>query len=75
MQAQANYVEAVASEHAALIAEGVSQVAAIASFGDLPLIALGSGKPSPASGEHAEAIQQLWIDQNPALALKSTNGV
>jgi len=35
---------------------------------------IGGGKPNPAFGEDAEAFQQLWIEQNRALALKSTNG-
>ena len=73
-QAQADYLEAVASEHAALIAESASQVAAIASFGDIPLIVIGSGKPNPAFGADAEAFQQFWIEQNRELATMSTNG-
>ena len=45
------------------------------SSGEEGEIVIGSGKPNPAFGEHAEAFQQLWIEQNRALALKSTNGV
>lgn len=74
-QAQANYLEAVASEQAALIGESASQVAAIESFGDIPLTVIGSGKPNPAFGAQAEAFQQFWIEQNRKLATKSTNGV
>ncbi len=73
-QAQADYLEAIASEHAA-IAESAAQVAAIASFGDLPLVVIGSGVPNPAFGEEAAAFQQFWIEQNQALATKSTNGM
>jgi pimeloyl-ACP methyl ester carboxylesterase len=73
-QAQADYLEAVASEYAALIAESASQVAAIASFGDMPLVVVGSGKPNPAFGEQAEGFQQFWIEQNRELTTKSTNG-
>lgn len=73
-QAQANYLEATASEHAALIAESASQIAAIESFGDLPLIVIGSGKPNPAFGADAEAFQQFWIEQSRELADKSTDG-
>jgi C-terminal peptidase prc len=73
-QAKANYLEAVASEHAALVSESAGQVAAIASFGDLPLVVIGSGVPNPAFGEQAAAFQQFWIEQNRALAGKSTNG-
>ncbi|HUT20571.1 MAG TPA: alpha/beta fold hydrolase, partial [Anaerolineae bacterium] len=73
-QAKANYLEAVASEHAALIAESAAQVAAIESFGDIPLVVIGSGVPNPGFGEEAAAFQQFWIEQNRALADKSTNG-
>jgi pimeloyl-ACP methyl ester carboxylesterase len=73
-QAKASYLEAVASEHAALIGESAAQVAAIASFGDLPLVVIGSGVPNPAFGEEAAAFQRFWIEQNQALATKSTNG-
>jgi len=73
-QAQAGYLGAVASEHAALIAESASQVAAIASFGDIPLVVIGSGKPNPAFGADAEAFQQFWVEQNRELATRSTNG-
>jgi len=73
-QAKANYLEAVASEHAALITESASRVAAIESFGDIPLVVIGSGKPNPAFGADAEAFQRFWIEQSRALAAKSTNG-
>jgi pimeloyl-ACP methyl ester carboxylesterase len=73
-QAKASYLEAVASEHAELISESAAQVAAIASFGDLPLVVIGSGVPNPAFGEQAAAFQEFWIEQNRALATKSTNG-
>jgi len=73
-QAQADYLEAVASEHAALITESASLVAAIASFGDIPLVVVGSGQPNPAFGADAEAFQQFWIEQNRELATMSTDG-
>jgi pimeloyl-ACP methyl ester carboxylesterase len=73
-QAQADYLEAAASEHAALVTESASQVAAIESFGDIPLVVIGSGKPNPAFGAAAEEFQQFWIEQSRALAAKSTNG-
>jgi pimeloyl-ACP methyl ester carboxylesterase len=73
-QAITNYLEAVASEHVALIAESATQIAAIESFGDLPLIVIGSGLPNPAFGADAEAFQQFWIEQNQELAAKSTDG-
>jgi hypothetical protein len=73
-QAKVNYLEAVASEHAALIAENATQVAAIASFENLPMIIIGSSLPNPDFGLQAEDFQQFWIEQNRTLAQKSTNG-
>jgi len=73
-QAQADYLEAVASEHAALIAESAAQVAAIESFGDIPLVVIGSGKPNPAFGATAEEFQRFWIEHNRELATRSTDG-
>jgi len=73
-QASANYLGAIASEHAALIAESASQVAAIESFGEFPLVVIGSGIPNQGFGPDANAFQQFWIEQNQALAGKSENG-
>jgi pimeloyl-ACP methyl ester carboxylesterase len=73
-QSQANYLEAIASEHAALIAESAFQIAAIESFGDIPLVVISSGILNPAFGPDAAAFQQFWIKQNRELADKSTNG-
>jgi len=67
-------VKAVAAEHTALIAESATQIAGIESFGDLPLIVIGSGIPNPAFGPDAEAFQKFWIEQNQELATKSTDG-
>jgi pimeloyl-ACP methyl ester carboxylesterase len=73
-QAKVDYLEAVASENAALIGDSASQVSAIESFGDIPLIVIGSGQANPAFGPDAEAFQQFWIEQNRALAEKSRQG-
>ncbi len=74
VQAKVAYLEAIASEHAMLMAESAAQVAGIASFGDLPLVVVGSDQPNPAFGEQAQAFQQFWIAQSKALATKSTHG-
>jgi pimeloyl-ACP methyl ester carboxylesterase len=74
VQAKVAYLEAVASEHAALITESAAQVAGIAAFGDLPLVVVGSDQPNPAFGEQAEAFQQFWIAQSRTLVTKSTHG-
>ncbi|MBN1580835.1 MAG: alpha/beta hydrolase [Anaerolineae bacterium] len=73
-RAKANYLAAVASEHASLITQSASQVAEIKSFGDISLVVIGAGKPNPAFGEAAEAFQRFWIEQSRALTLKSSNG-
>lgn len=74
-RAKAHYLEAVASEHAALIGESAAQVAAIESFGHVPLTVVAAGKPNPAFGESAEAFQEFWIEQNRELAEKSLQGM
>jgi pimeloyl-ACP methyl ester carboxylesterase len=73
-QYQADYLQAIASEHTELINESAAQVATILSFGDLPLIVIGSGLPNPGFGPQAEDFQQFWIEQNRELAAKSSNG-
>lgn len=73
-QSKVAYLEAVASEHTTLISESAVQVAAIDSFGNLPLTVIGSSLSNPGFGAEAEAFQQFWIDQNQKLATKSTNG-
>ena len=73
-QAMANFLEAIASEHRSLISESATQVGAIESFGDIPLIVIGSDIPNPAFGPDAKSFQQFWIEQNQELAEKSTKG-
>lgn len=73
-KAKASYYQTLASEHAMMMADSADQVAAIESFGDMPLVVLASGKPNLAFGDSAEAFQQFWIEQNQALATKSANG-
>jgi len=73
-RAKATYYRTLASEHAMMTAQSAEQAAAIASFGEMPLIVLASGKPNPAFGDSAEAFQQFWIEQNQTLVAKSTNG-
>ena len=70
---KADFLEAIASEQAALITESASQVGAIESFGDLPLVVIGSSIPNPGFGPDAEVFQQFWIEQNRKLTEKSTH--
>ena len=73
-RAQATFLETLASENAALFAPGAAQSRGIGSFGDLPLVVVGSGKPNPAFGEAAPDFQRFWIEQNQAVATRSTRG-
>jgi pimeloyl-ACP methyl ester carboxylesterase len=73
-RAKAVYLKAVASEHGELFGESAREVAAIDSFGDLPLTVIASGKPNPLFGEAAEDFQEFWIEQSRELAGKSTRG-
>lgn len=73
-QAQAAYLQALASEHNELFNESARQLAEIVSFGDLPLIVINSTQPNPNFGASAESFQQFWIEQSRELAQKSTAG-
>ncbi len=64
----------MASEHETLFSEGARAAAAIASFGEMPLVAIGAGRPNPAFGAAAEAYQAFWNEQSRALAAKSVRG-
>ncbi|HNQ81167.1 MAG TPA: alpha/beta hydrolase [Candidatus Aminicenantes bacterium] len=70
----ASYLEAVASEHAAMFGTTASQVREAAAFGDLPLIVVAAGRPNPAFGEEAGAFQAYWIEENRALSRLSRKG-
>ena len=71
---QASFFETLASEHGMMLSDTARQLAAVESFGNVPLIVMGAGQPQPAFGDQAQAFQQFWIEQSQALALKSTRG-
>lgn len=71
---QGVFLQALASEHAELFGETARQVAEIVSFGDLPLVVIGSGQSNPAFGASADAFQEFWITQNQELAQRSSAG-
>lgn len=73
-RAKAVFLKAVASEHEELFGETARQVAAIGSFGDLPLTVIASGKANPLFGAAAEDYQRFWIEESRTLAGKSTRG-
>jgi len=71
---EASFLETLASEHEMMLSESARQLAAVESFGNVPLIVMGAGQPQPAFGDQAQAFQQFWIEQSQALASKSTRG-
>jgi pimeloyl-ACP methyl ester carboxylesterase len=73
-QAQAAFLEMVASEQEELFGRSAEQAAAIASFGDIPLTVIASTRPNPDFGDSAVAFQESWIERSAALAQKSTAG-
>ena len=56
------------------LTEGAAQATAIESYGDTPLVVVGSGQPNPGFGEAAKEFQRFWIAQSQALAARSTQG-
>lgn len=73
-RAQAAFFRTLASEHREMFGASARQVAAIATFGDVPLVVVASGKANPAFGESAARFQAFWIEQSRALAGKSSRG-
>ncbi len=71
---EASLLEMLASEHEMMLSKTAQQLAAVESFGNVPLIVMGAGRPQPAFGDQAQAFQQFWIEQSRALASKSTRG-
>jgi hypothetical protein len=61
-QAQAVFLQAVASEHEAFFAQTAQQVGAISSFGALPLTVIGATEPDPRFGESRAAFRRFWLD-------------
>jgi pimeloyl-ACP methyl ester carboxylesterase len=72
---KATYFETLASEQAMMLADSAKQVAAITSFGDIPVTVLVAGKLNPTYGASAATFQQFWIEQNQELAKKSRQGI
>lgn len=72
--AGAPYLNAIASEGEQLLGQSLEQVAAIDSFGELPLTVIGATEPDPDTEENAEAIRQYWNDELRILAGKSGSG-
>ena len=55
--AKADDYQTLASEHEMMVTESVEQILAVRSFGDMPLVVVGSGKLNPVFCNSAEAFQ------------------
>ena len=73
-KARSAYFRMIASEHREMFGETAKVIAAITTFGDIPLVVMASGKPNPAFGDMAEKFQKFWIEQSRAVTTKSTQG-
>ena len=70
----AAYMQATASEFEEFFGRTTDEVAAIRSFGELPLTVIGATQPDPGFGEFGEAFRQFWNDESRLLASKSESG-
>jgi pimeloyl-ACP methyl ester carboxylesterase len=73
-KAKSTLFRMIASEHREMFGETAKAIAAITTFGDVPLVVMASGKSNPAFGDVAEKFQKFWIEQSRAVANKSTHG-
>jgi len=69
-----NFFRTLASEHGEMFLSSAKELAAIKSFGEIPIIVIASGKVNPKMGNDAELFQDFWNDQCKQLASHSTNG-
>jgi pimeloyl-ACP methyl ester carboxylesterase len=70
----APYLDATASEFEEFFGLTADEVAAIHSFGELPLTLIGATEPDPGFGEYGQAFRQFWNEESQALARKSASG-
>lgn len=70
----AAYMDATASEFEEFFGRTADEVAAIHSFGELPLTVIGATEPDPGFGEYGQAFRQFWNEESQALARKSASG-
>lgn len=74
VKAEASFYALLASEMTELLKGSAQRLAAIESFGDIPLTVIASTEPNSNFGDSAQAFQQFWIAQSGELAKKSTHG-
>lgn len=72
--AEAAFFRMIASEHREMFGASAQQVAAISSFGTLPLTVIAATEPNPMLGDLATDYQRFWIEQSRRLADLSSNG-
>lgn len=68
------FLESLASEFEQFFGNTARQVAAVRSFGDLPVTVIGASEPDLHFGESADAFRQFWNEESQSLAGKSQNG-
>lgn len=73
-KAVAPFMDAMASEFEQFFGRTAAEVAAIGSFGKLPLTVIGATEPDPNYGEFGAEFRQFWNDESQLLALKSESG-
>lgn len=73
-KAIAAYLETTASEFESFFGWTTEEVAAIHSFGELPLTVIGATEPDPNFGENGVAFRQFWNVESQELARKSASG-
>jgi pimeloyl-ACP methyl ester carboxylesterase len=73
-RAKSAFFRTIASEHREMFGTSAKQLAAISTFGDIPLVVVAAGKPNPAFGEVAEEFQKYWVERSRALSGESTHG-
>jgi len=74
-RATADFLTMVASEMTEMLGATAEQLAAIESFGNMPLTVVAATQPDPRFGDSAQAFRQFWNEQSEELAQKSTRGV
>ncbi len=73
-KARAVFLHAIASEQREMFGTSSRETAAIATFGNLPLVVVASGRPNPGFGAQAESFQKFWAGQSEVLSRKSARG-
>jgi pimeloyl-ACP methyl ester carboxylesterase len=68
------YMDATASEFEEFFGRTADEVAAISSFGELPLTVIGATEPDPSFGDSEQAFRQFWNEESQRLTGKSEAG-